>query len=203
MNLDFFESVNTPQIHQLKDAHLEYHPGYFSDSKYGVQDFIDGINWRGDSISLYGKTHDIPRLHAWYADPAVHYQYSGISLPLNPWNALLLEIKRDVEKASGQHFNGVLCNLYRNGSDYAAWHSDDEKVLGKNPTIASVSFGANRKFVMKHLYDKTVEKFELELEDASLFIMSGKTQHYWKHQLNKTQKVVGPRVNLTFRYLKA
>lgn len=157
------------------------------------------INWSQDKITLYGKTHDVPRLQAWYSDEAINYSYSGMKLHSNHWNNTLLEIKNKIEEKTTHNFNGCLCNLYRNGRDYAAWHSDDEKELGRNPVIASVSFGEQRRFVLKHKTNKGLEQIAIDIPDRSLLIMSGPLQHYWKHQLNKTAKKVGPRINLTFR----
>lgn len=185
-------------VYKLKDGHLIYYPDFFSKTKVGFDELYSSLNWRQDKITVYGKTHDIPRLQAWYSDDR-DYSYSGVILERNPWNESLKIIKNEIEKVIAQDFNGCLCNLYRDGNDYASWHSDDEESLGRNPIIVSASFGETRKFVLKHRFDKSCEKVEIELGDKSLLLMKGTTQHYWKHQLNKTARKVSPRINLTFR----
>lgn len=162
---------------------------------------INEINWKQEEITLFSKTHPVPRLQAWYADPGLYYKYSNISLELNPWTDILLEIKKTVETHTNQTFNSVLVNYYRNGSDYAAWHSDNEKELGQNPVIASVSFGERRMFHLKHKTNKGIEVCKFEIPHNSIVIMSGTLQHHWKHQLAKTSKPVSGRINLTFRTL--
>jgi len=114
----------------------------------------NAIAWRQDSITLYGKTHPLPRLQAWYADPGLDYTYSRIKLEPLPWSELLLQIKKQVEDLSGHQFNSVLCNLYRDGRDKNSWHRDNEPELGTNPVIASLSFGEARKFSLRHLETK-------------------------------------------------
>ena len=170
-----------------------------SKSDHLLSALIDEINWKQEHITLFSKTHPVPRLQAWYADPGYNYAYSNIDLEVNPWSDTLLEIKKTVETQTNQSFNSVLINYYRDGSDYAAWHSDDEKELGKNPTIASLSLGAKRMFHLKHKSNKGIEIFKFELPHNSLLIMSGTLQHHWKHQLAKTSKPVLERINLTFR----
>lgn len=178
---------------------------YYPDFLHGIKEQCDfnllknSIEWKQDKITIYGKTHDVPRLQAWYGDPGTNYSYSGISLTPLEWTPELLEIKKFIEGELGLQFNSCLCNLYRSGRDYAAWHADDEPELGPNPTIASVSLGETRKIVFKHKSNKGLEKVELDLDDKSLLLMEGKLQHFWKHQLNKTAKKVDERINLTFR----
>ena len=118
---------------------------------------------------------------------------------VSEWNETLSEIKKKVEKISESSFNACLANLYRDGKDSNGWHADNEKELGKNPIIASLSFGATRTFKLKHL--QTNEKIDIELTTGSLLIMGGEMQHYWKHQIPKTKKFKAPRINLTFRKL--
>ena len=140
---------------------------------------------RQDKITLYGKTHDVPRLQAWYGDEGLSYSYSGIKLNPLTWTPELLDIKFKIENLVGEEFNSVLINKYREGKDYAAWHSDDEKELGQNPTIASLSLGSERMFHLRHKENKGLETLKIALENGSLVIMKGKLQHYWKHQLAK------------------
>jgi len=160
--------------------------------------FIKNTPWRQDEIQIFGKIYDIPRLQAWYGDPNAHYTYSKIKLIPNPWTPTLLHLKAQVEVASKSKFNSVLLNYYRNGEDSNGWHADNEKELGQNPTIASLSFGESRKFKLKH-NTKDEFKYEINLENNSLLIMKGPLQKHWKHSLSKTKKEVGPRINLTFR----
>lgn len=158
---------------------------------------LDETRWQTDSISIFGKTHPIPRLQAWYGEPEAKYSYSNINLTPLPWNQTLLNIRAQIEELSQATFNSVLLNLYRSGADSNGWHSDDEKELGKNPIIASLSLGQKRVFHLKHKSNKTKES--ILLESGSLLIMSGATQHYWKHQIPKSKKDLQPRINLTFR----
>ena len=155
------------------------------------------VCWNQNSIKLFNKTIDLPRLTAWYADAGVTYKYSRISHSGTGWTDQLTELKRRVEQASQSNFNSVLLNLYRDGNDSVGWHSDNEKELGKNPLIASVSLGSTREFVLKHI--ETEEKIRYHLSHGSLLVMGGTTQDYWLHSLLKTKEEVGERINLTFR----
>jgi len=200
MQFDMFGSQDKEVIID-RDGLATYYPDFFHLIKDDCQFSIleSSIIWKQDQITLYGKTHDVPRLQAWYGDEGADYAYSGIKLERLSWTPELLVIKKYIEGELGLKFNSCLCNLYRDGKDYAAWHSDDEKELGPEPTIASVSFGETRKIVFKHRSDKGIEKVELEMEDRSLLIMEGSLQHNWKHQLNKSAKKMDARINLTFR----
>ena len=182
----------------------QYTPHFFSakESESYFKILRQDIAWRADEITLYGKTHPIPRLQAWYGESHTTYRYSSLTLEPLAFTQTLLEIKESVESASHHKFNCVLANLYRTGRDYAAWHSDDEVVLGDNPTIASVSFGATRKFRLKHKTDRGLAPIDLDLEQGSLLVMSGQTQRNYKHQLVKTAREVGERINLTFRFIE-
>ena len=157
------------------------------------------IEWRQEYLTIFGKTHPTPRLTAWYGDAHCIYKYSGHTcLPL-PWTSELLSIKNQLEQfASGHTFNCVLLNYYRDGRDKMGWHADDEKELGQNPVIASVSFGATRRFDFKHKV-KREEKFSLDLHSGSVLIMQGDLQHHWLHQLPAQKRIQEPRINLTFR----
>lgn len=158
------------------------------------------IDWKQESMNMYGKKVDFPRLTAWYGDNDKPYTFSGITLKPNSWTQEILEIKSKIEPKANIIFNSVLLNRYRNGNDSISWHTDAEPELGKNPIIASVNFGATRKFQLRHI--NTKEKIEIELTHGSLLIMQGELQHYWQHQVPKTSKVVGERINLTFRVIK-
>ena len=158
---------------------------------------LHDLNWETGFIKIFGKTHQIPRLQAWYADNEIEYTYSGKKLQRHNWNNLLLEIKEKIENITSFKFNSVLANLYRDGNDSMGLHSDDEKELGKNPVIASLSLGETREIYFKHKN----KKLNLVIPQASgqLLLMHGKTQKYWKHEIKKTKKIKKPRINLTFR----
>ena len=158
------------------------------------------ILWKQDYIHLYGKKIPLPRLTSWYGDEDKAYKYSGILSQPNPWNKGLLYIKEQIEKVAGTQFNSVLMNWYRTGEDYLNWHTDDELELGKNPTIASVNFGATRDFQIRHK-DNHHLKFTVPLQHGSLLIMSGEMQHFWEHAVPKRKKVLSSRFNLTFRLI--
>jgi alkylated DNA repair dioxygenase AlkB len=194
---------NNLKIYSLDHATLEYYPKWLNleiaDKHFS--NLRHQLNWRQDEITLFGKTHFVPRLQAFYSDLGITYSYSNIKLAGLAWNDTLLEIKNEIEKISLLKFNCVLCNLYRNGRDYAAWHSDDEKELGSDPQIASVSLGAQRIFQARHKKLKQFPPLKLALEHGSLLLMRGQMQRYWSHQLAKTARPVGERINLTFRYI--
>jgi len=139
-------------------------------------------------------------LTAWYGDNDKPYSFSGITLNAKSWTTELLEIKNKIETRFNVKFNSVLLNLYRNGQDSISWHSDAEKELGINPVIASLNFGATRKFQLRHI--QTKQKIEIELTHGSLLIMQGELQHFWQHQVPKTNLPVGERINLTYRLIK-
>lgn len=167
------------------------------ESKSLMEILTKTIQWERPLFKIYGKEFPVPRMTAWYGE--VEYKYSGIiNLPL-PWTEELLMIKEKAEDASGAEFNSVLLNFYRSGVDHMSWHSDDEKSLGVNPVIASVTFGEVRKFSVKHRKDKTLKPITLELASGSLVIMKGEMQEYWHHRINPSKRPMGPRINLTFR----
>lgn len=158
------------------------------------------IAWEQGQIRMFGKWVMEPRLSAWYGDPGASYTYSGKRQEPLAWIPPLSEVKELVEQAAYGRFNSVLMNLYRFGQDSMGWHSDDEKELGDAPMIASLNLGASRKFQLRRKDDKS-QKIELELSHGSLLIMAGETQTYWQHQVPKTKKEVGERMNLTFRQI--
>jgi alkylated DNA repair dioxygenase AlkB len=155
------------------------------------------IEWRNDEAIICGKRIVTKRKVAWHADRPYKYTYSKTTKYAQPWTKLLLELKSLVEAQSGEKFNSCLLNLYHNGSESMAWHSDAEKDLLKNGAIGSLSFGAERKFSFKH--KKTKETESIVLEHGSLLVMSGPTQTFWQHRLPPTKKINKPRINLTFR----
>ena len=162
-----------------------------------LAELLDTIEWKHDEAKIYGKHYITKRKAAWYGDRSFAYTYSGTTKQALPWTKELIEIKGLVEEISGTKFNSCLLNLYHNGDEGMAWHSDDEKSLGKNTSIASVSLGAERKFALKH--KATKETVSILLESGSLLVMKGTTQTHWVHSLPKAKKILSPRVNLTFR----
>ena len=184
-----------------KDGTLNYYGSIFSvvDSTNYFDALLNTIEWKNDEIILFGKKIVTKRKVAWYGDSGIEYTYSNTTKKALSWTKELLEIKLLIEEQIGSTFNSCLLNLYHSGEEGMGWHSDDEKELEKNGTIASVSFGAERKFSFKHKKDQTT--FSILLENGSLLVMKGPMQHFWKHQIAKTKKVTEPRINLTFRYI--
>ena len=166
------------------------------------QNLHTAIQWQQDKIKLYGKTIDLPRLTAWYGDPGKTYTYSGIPMRPHAWTPDLLRIKKRIEEEAEVEFSSVLLNLYRTGQDSVNWHSDNEKELGRNPVIGSVSFGETRVFQLRHLIRKELQRVDIPLSHGSFLLMRGTTQHYWEHQIPKTSKAVESRINLTFRVIR-
>ena len=173
---------------------------------YGI---ASKAKWQIQTIKLFNKSYASPRLTAWYGDAGAIYQYSGTkNIPL-PWFEEIACIRELVEKFTDKEFNSVLLNQYRDGNDSMGIHSDDEKELGSNPTIASVSLGATRRFIMhpklsvaenkSKIPDTKGASIKIDLHHGSLLLMTGKCQSQWKHSLPKTRKVVGKRINLTYR----
>ena len=155
------------------------------------------IPWKNDEAKIFGKHIITKRKVAWYGDDNYSYTYSHTTKHSLPWTPELTELKQLAEKLTGARFNSCLLNLYHNGQEGMAWHSDDEKSLGKDTAIASLSFGAERKFVLKHRISK--ESVPIILESGSLLVMKGTTQTNWLHTLPKSKRVLTPRINLTFR----
>ena len=158
---------------------------------------MQNIAWENDQAIIFGRKIITKRKVAWYGDQAFEYTYSNINKYALPWTKELLELNVLVESLTGELFNSCLLNLYHTGEEGMAWHSDDETDLKRDGAIASLSFGAERKFAFKHKHSK--EKIELYLEHGSLLVMKDTTQSYWLHRLPPTKKVTTPRVNLTFR----
>jgi alkylated DNA repair dioxygenase AlkB len=158
---------------------------------------MQNILWKNDEVILFGKHIVTKRKTAWYGDSDYLYTYSNITKQALPWTKELSDLKQMVEEFAGVKFNSCLLNLYHNGNEGMGWHSDDEKSLGKDNTIASLSFGAERKFLLKHKHTKQI--ISLVLEHGSLLIMKDATQRNWLHSLPKSKDIVQPRINLTFR----
>ncbi|MCQ4035530.1 alpha-ketoglutarate-dependent dioxygenase AlkB family protein [Kaistella montana] len=158
---------------------------------------LEDIEWKNDEAVIFGKKILTKRKVAWYGDENFEYTYSNSTKKAIPWTRELLELKALAEEKTGEEFNSCLLNLYHNGEEGMAYHSDGEKDLKKNGAIASLSFGAERKFSFKHKFTK--EKVELLLEHGSLLVMRDQTQSFWLHRLPPTKKIHTPRINLTFR----
>jgi alkylated DNA repair dioxygenase AlkB len=158
---------------------------------------LNRIEWRNDEAVIYGKRIITKRKVAWYGEEPFSYTYSNTTKTALPWTPELLILKNLAEKHSGETYNSCLLNLYHDGSEGMAWHSDGEKDLRKNGAIASLSFGAERKFCFKHKHSG--EKIDVFLEAGSLLVMKGETQTHWLHRLPPSTKIHQPRINLTFR----
>lgn len=160
----------------------------------------DQLQWSQFEITLFGRTVAQPRLSAWYGDPEARYRYSGLQLEPLPWLPLLLDLKDRVENACRHEFNSVLANAYRSGEDSMGWHSDDEPELGAKPLVASLSLGAERRFLVRRKGESKSAGFRLG--NGSLLVMKQGCQENYQHALPKTRKPVGLRINLTFRQIK-
>jgi alkylated DNA repair dioxygenase AlkB len=191
-----------PIFFNLPDAEITYYPSFLSQKEADslFNELLESIPWQQDEITVYGKKHLQPRLTALYGNEGKPYSYSDIVMHPHYWTLSLQKIKTLVESVSETNFTTVLLNYYRDGNDGNGWHADNEKELGVNPIIASISLGAERNFQLKHNIDKTQKK-NIILENGSLLLMKGTTQHFWKHQVPKTAKPIGPRINLTFRVI--
>ncbi len=188
---------------ELPEADIIYYPNFLasSESKVIFEELLSNTLWQQDKINVFGKTHLQPRLTALYGNEGKPYSYSNLKMLPHNWTPTLQKIKFYVESLVEANFTTVLLNLYRNGIDSNSWHADNEKELGINPIIASISLGAERNFQLKHI-NNTILKKNIVLENGSLLVMKGTTQQYWKHQIPKTSKLVGPRINLTFRVIQ-
>jgi alkylated DNA repair dioxygenase AlkB len=194
----------TFEVISLQDGEILFMRNLFtsSESKNYFELLQNNINWKQEEVKFYGKTFPVPRKTAWYGYEGFNYSYSGINCFPEIWTKELLEIKKEIEKfIPDEDFTSVLLNLYNNGNDKMGWHADDEKELGINPTIASVSLGETRRFDIKHKQNPELH-YKFELTSGSLLIMRGALQHHWVHQIPAQKKVKEPRINLTFRTIK-
>ncbi len=184
----------------LENAIFEYYPKFLNAVKADAvfANLHQETPWQLENITIFGKTHPQPRLTALYGNEGKQYSYSNITMTPHQWTAPLLAIKKDIESLIKHHFTTVLLNLYRDGKDSNGWHADNEKELGSNPIIASLSLGATRVFQIKN-NTNTDDKLSIELEHGSLLIMKEDSQLFYKHQLPKTKKQINERINLTFR----
>lgn len=196
----FTGSKPVKKIFDLPDTDLMLYEGFFtkeeSDQYYNT--LLHATPWEEADLTIYNKTHIIPRMISWYEDKT----NPGASAKRPDWTPELLAIRERVEKETGVIFNSVLLNLYRNGKDGVGWHSDRTENFGKDAIIASVSFGETRPFRLRHKTRKDVPMVEIPLTHGTLLLMAGTTQTHWEHQIPKTAKNILPRINLTFRQVK-
>jgi alkylated DNA repair dioxygenase AlkB len=192
-----------PIVFNLPDAEIIYIPAFFSKEEADLLfvELLKNTPWQQDEITIYGKKHLQPRLTALYGNEGKPYSYSNITMQPLYWTLTLQKIKSLVENIAKTNFTTVLLNYYRDGSDSNGWHADNEKELGINPIIASLSLGTERNFQLRHNTDVSQKK-NIILENGSLLLMKGTTQHFWKHQVPKTAKTIGSRINLTFRVIQ-
>ncbi len=198
--MNLFESSFDGSINLLPfDGTVNYYGVILksNEAKFYYTTLLDSIEWKNDEAIIFGKKYITKRKVAWYGDRPYQYAYSNITKNALPWTKELLQLKNIVEKESGEQYNSCLLNLYHNGEEGMAWHSDAEKDLKKNGAIGSLSFGAERKFSFKHKENK--ETVSVLLENGSLLVMKDQTQSFWLHRLPPTKKIFQPRINLTFR----
>ncbi|MGI9552537.1 MAG: alpha-ketoglutarate-dependent dioxygenase AlkB family protein [Aurantibacter sp.] len=186
----------------LPDSEILYYPDFLNseEADHYFEHFERKITWQQDDIKVFGRIYAQPRLTALFGNNGKPYSYSNLSLKPRDFSPELLKIKQKVEHLGKVEFTSCLLNLYRDGKDSNGWHADDEKELGKNPIIASVSLGQERYFHLKHKKNKSL-RHKILLEHGSLLLMQGETQHHWLHQIPKTAKPIGERINLTFRVI--
>ncbi|ACU08693.1 2OG-Fe(II) oxygenase [Flavobacteriaceae bacterium 3519-10] len=198
--MSLFDNISDPNLNLLpKDGTVNYYGKILSEDESSsiYQDLLDNIEWKNDEAVIFGKTMITKRKVAWYGDREFSYTYSKSTKTAIPWTATLLKLKKMVENATGEAFNSCLLNLYHSGEEGMGWHSDAEKDLKKNGAIASLSLGAERRFLFKHKH--TADKVETVLEHGSLLVMKNETQSFWQHRLPPARKILTPRINLTFR----
>jgi len=184
------------------DGQLNYIDQIFinQDADLWLHKLMQNIDWKNDELVMFGKKIITSRKVAWYANKAFSYTYSNKTKQALIWTPALLELQKIVEEASNQTFNSCLLNLYHHGKESMGWHSDNESELEANGTIASLSLGAERKFMFRHKASKKV--IHLLLANGSLLLMKDTIQKHWQHQLPPMAKVSAPRINLTFRNIK-
>ncbi|MBL4660154.1 MAG: alpha-ketoglutarate-dependent dioxygenase AlkB [Alcanivoracaceae bacterium] len=198
--MDLFEgTIDQPRNLLHRDGTVQYYGPQlsFAEANHYYASLLEKVKWQNDQAIIMGKRVFTKRKIAWYGEKPFAYSYSHTTKIALPWIVELLELKAIVEDKTGHTFNSCLLNLYHNGSEGMAWHSDAEKDLEKNGAIASLSFGAERKFAFKHKQSK--ETVALILQHASLLVMKDETQSHWLHRLPPTTKINKPRINLTFR----
>lgn len=196
----FNDITNDPRYIPVRDGEIIYLPGFIDET--ASENLLDNLRkeiiWKQETLKIFGRQYLTPRLTAWYGDAGMTYNYSGLKLQPLDWTPSLQEVKQQIEQNIQCTFNSVLLNWYRNGNDSMGWHADDEKELGKNPVIASLSLGQAR-YLHFRRKDNHKDSFKILLENGSLLIMSETLQHHWQHALPKSTKPMVERMNLTFR----
>lgn len=198
--MELFENLPDPTLNLLpQDGTVNYYGKIFSleDARHLYQKLLETIDWKNDEAIIFGKKILTKRKVAWYGEEEFEYTYSKTTKKALVWTKELVELKKSIEEKTGETFNSCLLNLYHDGNEGMAYHSDGEKDLKRNGAIASLSFGAERKFSFKH--KTTKQKVELVLENGSLLVMKDQTQSFWLHRLPPTKKIFTARINLTFR----
>ena len=198
--MNLFDALNDKTKNWLPhDGTVQYYGKVFSaqEADFYYQNLLESIAWRNDEAIIFGKKITTKRKVAWYGEKPFSYTYSNTTKHALPWTPDLLALKTQIEKITGETYNSCLLNLYHDGSEGMTWHSDGEKDLKKDGAIASVSFGAERKFAFKHKHIH--QKIELLLEHGSVLVMKDKTQTFWLHRLPPSKRVTSARINLTFR----
>lgn len=201
---DLFSPADDSAFYEtIEDGLIHYDPKFIdrkhADNLYSL--LRDSINWKQESMNMYGRQVAFPRLTAWYGDTDRHYSFSGITLQPNPWTTELKELRNSLNEACKANFNSLLLNMYRDEKDSISWHQDAENELGVNPVIASISLGSTRRFNLRRIDDHS-KKIHFDLGHGSLLVMAGAIQHHWQHSINKSKIPSGARINLTFRQIK-
>lgn len=193
-------SPNPYDLASLPDCDIRLYPDFLTAKEADLmfRTLLEDTPWRQDDIRIFGKTYAQPRLTALYGQNGKPYTYSGITMHPLPFTPLLNGLRKKIAAYTPTEFTSCLLNLYRDGRDSNGWHADDEKALGAKPVIASVSLGEVRRFKLKHRHDKSL-RTGVDLPHGSLLLMQGDTQEKWLHEIPKTRRAVGPRINLTFR----
>ena len=189
----------------VEDGIFEYWPGFLDalEASSCLEQLQEEIEWHTPRVFVYGRWIDSPRQSAWYGDSGAVYRYSGTVNQPSPWLPELESLRQRLDQFCASRFNSVLANRYRSGTDSMGWHSDDEKELGPDPVIASVSLGGARRFLLQHRRRKDLPIHEIGLEHGSLLVMRAGSQRTWRHSVPKTRRVVAPRINLTYRHVIA
>lgn len=198
-----FSNIKFPIDLELPDANVIYYPNFIDAQKTGFlfNEILNTTNWQQDSIRVYGKTYLQPRLTHLFATNNLPYSYANITMQPSPFTKAIYNLKQEIENTLKTEFTTCLANFYRDGNDSNGWHADNEKELGEKPIIASLSLGAERWFHLKHKNKKNLKQ-KILLTNGSLLVMKGNTQANWLHQIPKTKKEIGKRINLTFRIIK-
>lgn len=203
--MTFFHLFETNKNLLPQDGTLKYCHHYLNELE-AVKIFNkikSEVQFNQNKIKVYGKVFDEPRLTAWMGDPYMKYTYSNITMNSLPWSKTVKALKEQIEETCQTKFNSVLINLYRDGKDAVSWHADDERELGKNPTIASLSLGETRRFHLKHKFEKNLPTLNFDLKAGDLLVMKDEIQHFWLHRISPTKKLADERINLTFRKINS